>query len=139
MEPEGLLQHSQVPATCPSPEPARPSPCPTSHLLKIYLNTILPPTPGSSKWSLSLRFPPPNPCTHLSSPLRATCPGHLILLGLITRTISGEEYISPAAFTPREINPVPIVQQARWAPGTVWTGAENLARHRDSIPGPSSP
>ena len=25
-----------------------------------------------------------------------------------------------------------------WAPGSVWTGAENLASHRDSIPGRSS-
>jgi len=36
-------------------------------------------------------------------------------------------------------DPVPIVQEAGWAPGPVWTGAENLASHRDSIPGPSSP
>jgi len=28
MEPEGLLPHSQVPATCPYPEPARSSPHP---------------------------------------------------------------------------------------------------------------
>jgi len=41
-------------------------------------------------------------------------------------------------FTPGK-DPVPIVQEAGWAPGPVWTGAENLAPHRDSIPGPSSP
>ena len=35
-------------------------------------------------------------------------------------------------------DPVPILQAAGWAPGPVWTGAENLASHRDSIPGPSS-
>ena len=29
-------------------------------------------------------------------------------------------------FTPRK-DPVPIVQEAGWAPGLVWTGAENLA------------
>ena len=29
-------------------------------------------------------------------------------------------------FTPRK-NPVPIVQEAGWAPGPVWTGAENLS------------
>ena len=29
-------------------------------------------------------------------------------------------------FTPRK-DPVPILQEARWAPGPVWTGAENLA------------
>ena len=36
-------------------------------------------------------------------------------------------------------DPVSILQEAGWAPGPVWTGAENLAPHRDSIPGPSSP
>jgi hypothetical protein len=29
-------------------------------------------------------------------------------------------------FTPGK-DPIPIVQEARWAPGPVWTGAENLA------------
>jgi hypothetical protein len=34
---------------------------------------------------------------------------------------------------------VPIVQEAVWAPGSVWMGAENLAPNRDSIPGSFSP
>jgi hypothetical protein len=38
--------------------------------------------------------------------------------------------------TPAALPPVPIVQEAGWAPGLVWTGAKNLALHRDSIPGP---
>jgi hypothetical protein len=44
--------------------------------------------------------------------------------------------------TPRPLllpgkGPVPIVQEAGWAPRPVWTGAENLPSHRHSIPGPS--
>ena len=32
----------------------------------------------------------------------------------------------PGRFTPGE-DPVPIVQEAGWGPGPVWTGAENVA------------
>ena len=35
-------------------------------------------------------------------------------------------------FTPRK-DPVPIVQEAGWAPGPVWTGGKSRS-HRDSIP-----
>jgi hypothetical protein len=39
--------------------------------------------------------------------------------------VDGQRH-APAALYPRE-DPVPIVQEAGWAPGPVWTGAENLA------------
>ena len=67
---------------------------PTSHLLQIHLNIIHPSTPRSPQWSLFLRFPHQEPIHPLSSPIRATCPAHLILLDFITRTILGEQYRS---------------------------------------------
>jgi len=38
----------------------------------------------------------------------------------------GVQRHAPAALASRKV-PVPIVQEAGWAPGTVWAGAENLA------------
>ena len=43
-----------------------------------------------------------------------------------TRRGWGVSVTSQLPFTPEE-DPVPIVQEAGWAPGPVWTGAENLA------------
>jgi hypothetical protein len=39
--------------------------------------------------------------------------------------VGGQRH-AQAAFTAGK-NPVPIVQEAGWAPGPVWIGAENLA------------
>jgi len=48
-----------------------------------------------------------------------------------------------SAACPRYFNPgkdlIPILEEAGWAPGLVWTGVENnLASHQDLIPGPFS-
>jgi len=55
MEPEGSLPHSQVPATCPYPEPDQSSPHPHIPLLEDSF------TSGSAEWSYSLRFHHQNP------------------------------------------------------------------------------
>ena len=67
---------------------------PTSHLLDIHPNVIHPSKPRSRQWSSSFRFPHHDPIHPLSSPIRATCPAHLILLDFITRTILVEDYKS---------------------------------------------
>jgi hypothetical protein len=53
----------------------------------------------------------------------------IALLCFLTTALEGGEGVS---VTPRPLStpgkdPVPIVQEAGWAPGPIWTGAENLA------------
>jgi hypothetical protein len=52
MELESSLPHSQVPVTCPYPNPAQSSPYTQAHFLKIRLNIILSSTPGSHQWHI---------------------------------------------------------------------------------------
>ena len=46
--------------------------------------------------------------------------------------VVGGQSHDPAAFTPGK-DRVPIVQEAGWAPGPVWTGGKSRP-HQDSIP-----
>ena len=46
--------------------------------------------------------------------------------------MSGQQH-APAALYPWK-DPVPLVQEAGWVTGPVWTGGKSR-RHRDSIPG----
>ena len=55
-----FVTHSQVPATCPCPEPDKSISRLPIHFLKISFNIILPSRSRSSKWSLSLRSPHQN-------------------------------------------------------------------------------
>jgi hypothetical protein len=93
MEPEGSLPHSQQLATCPYPEADQSSPCPAPHL-KTHLNIILPSTPGSSKWSLSLTYHHQNPVSTSPLPVRATCHAHFVHFDFITQTTLCEQYRS---------------------------------------------
>jgi len=64
---------------------------PTSHLLEIHPNIIHPSTPRSTQWALSLRFPQQDPIHPFSSPIRATCPAHLILLDFIDFILDNQQ------------------------------------------------
>jgi hypothetical protein len=82
------LPYSQVPASFPYPEAVH---TPIFHFLKIQINIILPSTPGSPKWSLSLRLRHQNPVYTSALPTRATCRVHPFLLHFTTQKILGEE------------------------------------------------
>jgi hypothetical protein len=71
--PKAYYRIYKSPPTVPVLSQLNPVPAATSHFLKIHLNIILPSTPGSPKWSLSLRFPHHTLYTSLLSPIRATC------------------------------------------------------------------
>ena len=83
---------------CPPPVPILthldPVHTPTFHFLKIHLNIIFHLCLGLPSGLILSSFPTKTLYTPLLSPIRATCPAHLILLVFITRTIFGEQYRS---------------------------------------------
>ena len=92
MEPGSSLPHSQVPATCPYPEPTRSSPYPphpTSWRSILILCCHLP--LGLPSCLFPSGFPTKTLYTPLISHMLATCPAYLIPVDLITRTIFGGE------------------------------------------------
>jgi hypothetical protein len=141
MEPEGLLPHSQVPTTCPCPEPARSSPYPpTSHFLKIHLNIILPSPPGSAKWSLSSRFLHQHPVHTSPLPNTRYLPSPSHFSRFYHPNILGEDidYKAPhyvIFFTPLRHNTLKI----SWKPPDVWLPILMLWKHSCQSTFSSSP
>jgi hypothetical protein len=86
METEGSLLCSQEPSTGPHPEPDQSNP---HHPISIRLFLIL-----STHLRLGVPsglFPSGFPYMHSPFPIRATCPGHLILLDLVILILLGED------------------------------------------------
>jgi hypothetical protein len=94
---------------------------PTSHFLKIHLNNvILPSTPGSPQWSLSLRFPHQNPVHASPLPHTHCCLGRTKLLVRVRDFVCeyfvtkirfhGEELLAPRATPTLEAHPLSDVR-----------------------------
>ena len=90
-EPEGSLPHSHLSLSWASPIQSI-YPHPTSWRSVLILSTHL--RLSLPRCFLPSGFPTKTLYTPLSSPIRATCPAHLILLDFITHTMLVEEYKS---------------------------------------------
>lgn len=91
MEPESSIPHSLAPSSFPYPEQDQSRPASSTQFSNIRFNIIIPYTPRSSKWSLSIRFLQQTLYLFLFSVIHTTYPIHLHVFGLIAQIISDEE------------------------------------------------
>ena len=91
-EPEGSLPHSQVPATCPYPEPARSGPYPHTLLTEDPSWYYRPIYAWVSKVGSFSQVSPPKPYIRLSSPSYALHAPPNSFFSIITPTVLGEQY-----------------------------------------------
>ena len=91
-------------------------PHPTSRRSIVLLSTHL--RLGHPSGLFPSEFPTKTLYTTLSSPIRATCPAHLIFLDSITRTIFGEKYKSasflPPVHTPTNVQFINSVKSSKF-------------------------
>ena len=93
----------------------------------MHFNIVLPSTSRSFKWSPSLRYLNQTLYALLLSPMRATCPSNLILLGLITVTLyvsaNHEASLNAVVSIPTTLLRCLNVQEDV---GPVWEGGEGI-------------
>jgi len=85
MEPNGSSLPSKQTATCSCPEQDACNPRFFIYFCKMCFNIICPFAPTSSMWCFTSGVPNKTLYASLVSPIRYTCPAHLVLLELITQ------------------------------------------------------
>ena len=122
MKPECSSPCSHQHTTCLYPDSAHSSSHNPRFFFQLNLNTILPSTPRSSKWCLSLKSSPPKPCVYFSlppyvpntKPLRSHLLGHPnnILIGIRTTMLLFVNFSPFCCFVPL-LKPKCIIFSAR--------------------------